>query len=712
MRNVMAATLLVLALPLAGDVIDAHELRRPERAMLPRAAGSQLQPVVASGSSTWLGAWIDTRGGGQELYGTTVTRDGIVVNPLGINIAYPDYDVQFPAIAWDGSAYVAIWRSDYKLRMMRVSERGERLDPEPRTVFDELLDVRPLAIASKENGVVVAALRRVSGRYSIELAAFDRNGLPVATSKVPSYDVFGLSLAPTRTGFTLFALDGSKKLQGWSLDARAQLQATQPVSIDGEFPWGFRSATSRDRVLITWMTPLDHFVRGMLGDGTTFGDPFIFAKNGDYDYALSGDDEGFDVAFGRETGRIEVPPAGDLLVQPQPTFDLDSVELSREGVVSAVRPLVAGPDSEISPALARAGGRTFVLYRESLVKEASPKIAAAIAADRALAAPLSIALSQRAQHRPAIASGDEGDLVVYREEPDNAFKGVIVARMGTRRAIVSGVEGNHSQPSVAWNHGHFLVTWIEAYQLLGRFVDRHGNVEGEPFSITLSSDVYTHPAIAPADDGFLIAWASARQILGRDEQQIAFAHIDDRGGVRRISGLVESHGTLRSSELAFVRSGSLYVLGWTSYFTVELATIAFNATSMLTLNRTTTAGRPWEGPAVDCNSSSCQTAGLDDRSRIFVSSLAGGSGQSRYLPATDVHILLDSLGRATLLYKSFDQFGTWQPETDIVTPRFSAHILGPYAASIDRDGAIVVAYEAPVEAAGGVTRIQVARFLP
>jgi hypothetical protein len=711
MRNEMAAALFMVALSAIGDVGDGRDVQRPERASLPRAAGSQAQPLVASGNSTWIGAWIDSRGGGQELYGTTVTRDGEVVNLLGVNIAYPDHDVQFPAIAWNGSAYVATWRSDYKLRMMRVSERGERLDPEPRTVFDELLDLRPLAIGSNGDGVVVAALRRVSGRFSIELAAFDRNGLPVATSTIHSSDVFGLSLVPTRSGFTLFALDGSKKLQGWSLDSRARLQATQPAEIEGEFPWGFRAVTSRDRVLITWTSPLDRIVHGMLGDGATFGEPFAIATAGAFDYGVTGDDSGFLVAFGRETGRIPVPPAGDVLVGPQPTFDLDSVQISRAGVVSAVRPLVAAPDSQISPSVARAGGKTFALFLESLVDRGQPKVAAAIGADGTLATPLTIALSERAQHNPAIASGDTGDLIVYREEPDNALESVVVARLGSRRVTVSPPGNNYFQPAVAWNHGHFLVTWSDRWQVFGRFLDRHGNIEGEPFTITPSSDIYTHPAIASSDEGFIIAWASARQILSRNEQQIHFARIDDRGGVTQISGLVESNGTLRSSELALARSGNLYVLGWTSYYNVELATLAFNTTSMLVVSRTTTAGRPWEAPAVDCNSSSCRTAGRDDYGRLFVSSLAGG-GKSRNVYGTDVRILLDSLGRATLLFKLDDQLSTWQPEPDVVSPRFTAHLIGPYAAALNHDGEIVVAYEAPVAAAGGVTRIQVAHFLP
>lgn len=90
----------------AGAVLD------PAGLSVSAAAGAQLNPAVAFGTSSSLVVWEDYRTGpSADLYGARVTEAGALLDPAGLAIAAgPDYE-RNGAVAFDGSSFLAAWES-------------------------------------------------------------------------------------------------------------------------------------------------------------------------------------------------------------------------------------------------------------------------------------------------------------------------------------------------------------------------------------------------------------------------------------------------------------------------------------------------------------------------------------------------------------------------------------------------------------------------
>ncbi len=90
----------------AGAVLD------PAGLSVSAAAGAQLNPAVAFGTSSSLVVWDDYRTGpSADLYGARVTEAGALLDPAGLAIAAgPDYE-RNGAVAFDGSSFLAAWDS-------------------------------------------------------------------------------------------------------------------------------------------------------------------------------------------------------------------------------------------------------------------------------------------------------------------------------------------------------------------------------------------------------------------------------------------------------------------------------------------------------------------------------------------------------------------------------------------------------------------------
>ena len=106
------------------------------------AMGDQAGPAIAFDGTNYFVAWMDDRLGtqtGYEIYGARVSPAGVVLDPNGIFISAPlsPYGaILSPALAFDGTNYLVVWRDDRSqpsdIYGARVSPAGVVLDPNGR----------------------------------------------------------------------------------------------------------------------------------------------------------------------------------------------------------------------------------------------------------------------------------------------------------------------------------------------------------------------------------------------------------------------------------------------------------------------------------------------------------------------------------------------------------------------------------------------------
>lgn len=76
-------------------------------------AGAQYGPSAASDGSNFFVVWSDSRSGRDaDIYGGWVNPDGSVIDPIGFPISTAPYFQTNPSIAWDGSNFLVVWDDD------------------------------------------------------------------------------------------------------------------------------------------------------------------------------------------------------------------------------------------------------------------------------------------------------------------------------------------------------------------------------------------------------------------------------------------------------------------------------------------------------------------------------------------------------------------------------------------------------------------------
>ena len=111
-----------------GTVLD------PQGIAISTAWNSQGPPAVAFDGTNFLAVWEDYRGGdASDIYGARVTPQGTVLDPSGFVISQAADYQEHPAVAFDGTNFLVVWqdwRSYSKIYGARVTPGGTVLDPQ------------------------------------------------------------------------------------------------------------------------------------------------------------------------------------------------------------------------------------------------------------------------------------------------------------------------------------------------------------------------------------------------------------------------------------------------------------------------------------------------------------------------------------------------------------------------------------------------------
>src|SRR5918997_703 len=110
--------ILALVVPLLAAV-GGVPLSDPTPGPAPR---HQQLARVASDGENYLALWMDYRTMLGGTFATRVSRDGAVLDPLGIRIS--DEALFMPQVIWGGTSYVVAWSTSDQLWVVRISRDG------------------------------------------------------------------------------------------------------------------------------------------------------------------------------------------------------------------------------------------------------------------------------------------------------------------------------------------------------------------------------------------------------------------------------------------------------------------------------------------------------------------------------------------------------------------------------------------------------------
>jgi hypothetical protein len=200
----------------AGSVLD------PQGIAISTAPNYQLGPQVAFGGNIFLVAWTDYRAGGDDdnIYGARVDAAGTVLDSGGIGISTAPNEQWAPSIAFDGTNYLVVFTSqnrpnvsDYNVRAARVNAAGTVLDANGFTISLRANDQRSPALAFDGTNFLAVWRDERSGTGAIYGARVSQAGVLLDGTGI------AISSGPLDQSSPAVAFDGTNYLVAWGAES-------------------------------------------------------------------------------------------------------------------------------------------------------------------------------------------------------------------------------------------------------------------------------------------------------------------------------------------------------------------------------------------------------------------------------------------------------------------------------------------------------------
>jgi large repetitive protein len=208
------------------------------------AADLRFSPAVASDGEDFFAVWTDDRAGAGAgaIVGTRITREGQILDPLGLRIATTMGWVLEPQVVWDGSAYLVVWtgseRPDFETNLYaaRIAPDGTVVMA-PRVIVENAVTRPGRYLAS--NGTVSVIVYPLD---ELHVVVLDHEGNTVRHQTISSDHVREPVVAAGTSGFVVawsanpgFSIEGNV-VRALALTASGVITG-QPVTIGyGEHP--------------------------------------------------------------------------------------------------------------------------------------------------------------------------------------------------------------------------------------------------------------------------------------------------------------------------------------------------------------------------------------------------------------------------------------------------------------------------------------------
>ena len=417
-------------------------------------------PVAASNGDGFFVAWSDYRSSTGAIIGTRVSRDGEVLDPLGIRLDSPRRIANAPHVVWDGAAYLVLWTATgmpsfwgpNDVYAARIATDGHVVMA-PRVVLANAQALGGSYAAS--NGNVTAVICREDGAGTAKVLLLDRDANEVA------HDAFearprepgGFSVVATAIGFVVTWQsddDGAfvdDTVRAIALDATGRVTGA-PVTVgSGSRP---AIATSGSRVTIVWNEHIgdddEHELRSRTYDSdlTNAGASHtLLAGNIAHEAAVLRNGDG-SLVFAK-TRRLPEPDqlARIALDSEGNAVDEDFLPVP---VYWATQFAVATNASEV------------LLASIDTAASLSPAVVARVVRGSAVEDAVLLSWSGNAQRDPSVAAGSSGHIAAWTEDD-----GVYATRLDAHGNSLDGrgmrIAATSDRARVAFNGTNYVVAW-------------------------------------------------------------------------------------------------------------------------------------------------------------------------------------------------------------------------------------------------------------
>jgi hypothetical protein len=174
-------------------------------------------PGIATDGNQYLVVWEQSSLVGEEVYGTRVSRDGVVLDPGGFPIAPLAGNHLTPAVAFDGTRFVVVWTDDRNAMGTthtdvfgaHVTSQGMVVEPDGFAVAAGINSATAPAVVAAQGQTLVAFSNIVQTSAGASATRLSADGVPL--------DVPALSLTTSATASAVaLATDGTQYFVAWN----------------------------------------------------------------------------------------------------------------------------------------------------------------------------------------------------------------------------------------------------------------------------------------------------------------------------------------------------------------------------------------------------------------------------------------------------------------------------------------------------------------
>ncbi len=574
----------------SGVVLD------PDGIAISTTLNRETDPTVAFDGTNYLVVWADDRNGPNnwDIYGARVSPSGVVLDPEGIAISTEENIQGDPVIAFDGTNYLIVW-DDYRnystslwdIYGARVSPSGTVLDTAGIAVSAVFEDQGCPAIAFDGTNYLVVWKDMRSGTYDVYCTLVNQSGIVLDRVGIPI-----CSTGDTWSWFSAVAFDGTNYLVVWADEqtgtgfdlygARVSPSGivldTAGIVISTEMGWQFTPGVAFDgtNYLVVWSDSRALF------SGTIYG-----ARINQSGVVL--EPEGFLVplaANNQDCSSIAFDGTNYLVVWQDNRSGYYNIYGARVNQSATVLdPIGFAISTETShqtyPAVTFDGTNYLVVWSDDRNEPGTSHFdiyGARVSTSGVVLDPEGIAISTNSSYGkggPDVAFDGTNYLVVWQENIgyDLNIYGARVSISGaildtTSIAISTAIKGQF-RPAVAFDSTNYLVVWMDYRNdpgnysnsnIYGARIEQSGTVL-DPSGIAISTAINCQmfPSLAFDGTNYLVVWQDERS---GSEWDIFGARLNQSGILLDTLGIVISDTTDDQKEPSIAFDGTEYLVVW------------------------------------------------------------------------------------------------------------------------------------------------------
>jgi len=566
----------------AGAVLD------PSGIAISTAAYSQYRPTVAFDGTNLLVTWADGRSSNYDIYGARVTPSGIVLDSTGIAVSTAVDDQNAPAVAFDGTSFLVVWQDARSGRGddiygARVTPSGAVLDSSGIAVSTAVDDQGNPALAfDGTNFLAVWQDVRTGVDDDVYAARVNQAGVVLDPSGI------AVSTAAYWQVLAAVAFDGTDFLVVWQ-DARSNSTYDiygARVSQAGVVLAGIRvcSAAGHQQhpsvafadtnFLVVWQDVRssrddDVYAARVTPSGTVLDPSGIVVStvsSSQYHPAVASDSANFLAVWEDWRGGADADVYGARVTPSGTVLDPSSIALSRAAL------------NQNSAAVAFGGTNYLVVWEDYRQGTYSDIYGARVTLGGLVLDPGGIAISTaaRSQRYPAIAFDGENFLVVWQGTGSGSIDiyGARVTPYGTVLdsagiAISTAAYGQYF-PAIAYDGAGYLVVWQDersggSPDIYGARVTPGGTVL-DPQGVAVSTAAFAqyYPALTFGGANFLVVWTDVR---GGSDWDIYGARVTPSAMVLDPSGIAVSTAPLTQGCPVVAFEDTSFFVAWQDWRT-------------------------------------------------------------------------------------------------------------------------------------------------